>query len=498
MKKKKKLLLRPPIVTIMGHVDHGKTTLLDKIRQSNLTAREAGGITQTIGAYQIEIDVDKQSEKITFIDTPGHAAFAQMRARGAQLTDLAVLVVAADEGVKAQTKECLEHIKEAKIPFIVAINKIDLETANADKVKSELVELGYPPEEYGGKIPTVAISAKTGAGIDDLLELIVLMGKILELNANPDGEFRGVVLEAKKDARRGAAATVIVMNGHLEPRQTIYLSEEAIKVRAILSPSGQNIKWAGPGQPVEVLGFSEPPPPGSPLTAHAVNRDDDLTAAARKESEEAKVDLLALLEGKAAEEEEKKLKIIIRADSQGSLEAVERNLPPEAQIISLGVGEISEADVFLAQTSGAQIYGFRVGANLAAQKEARQHRVFWRTFTLIYELFETMGEEILRLTQPASEAAAAGRAEILKVFPFDGKKVAGCRVLEGKLNKRWHVHLARGNKDLGEARISSLRRGKQPVDEVAAGNECGLILSPQLDFQPGDMLISYSNKKSEE
>ena len=499
MDKNVKIKLRPPIVTIMGHVDHGKTTLLDKIRQSKLTSREAGGITQTIGAYQIEINVENQPEKITFIDTPGHAAFSQMRARGAKITDLAILVIAADEGVKAQTKECLQHIKAAKIPFIVAINKIDLSTANAEKVKGELAELGFAPESYGGKLPTVDISAKTGQGIKDLLELIVLMGKMLELAVDPQADFRGVVLESKKDARRGAVATVIVKSGYLRPRQTVYLGAAPTKIRALFSELGRPVDVAEPGQPVEVMGFSQPPLAGSLLTSQptAESGGEKAPVSFSKQSLAKKADILALLANSPDEKEVEHLKIILRADSQGSLEAAQRNLPPEVEIISAGVGEINEADIFLAQTSGAQIYGFRTGINSAARKEAQQHQVFWRTFAIIYELFETVEKEMRRLEEPALEMKILGKAEILQSFPFNGKKVAGCRVVEGKLNKQWRVHLLRQGKDLGEARIASLRRGKQPADEVLAGNECGLILSPQLDFQPGDMLLSYSNKKSD-
>ncbi len=490
---KEETKLRPPIVTVMGHVDHGKTSLLDYIRKTNYARRETGGITQSIGAYQAEITVDGQPEKITFIDTPGHAAFAQMRARGAQVTDLAVLVVAADEGVKEQTRECLEHIKAADIPFIVAINKIDLPAADPDKVKAQLAEMGYPPEEYGGKIPTVAVSAKTGVGVSELLELIVLMGKMLELKADPEGDLAAVVLESKKDPRRGAVATVIVKNGHLEPRQIIYLGQEAVKIRALQAENGQALSRAEPGQPAEVLGFVEPPAVGAVLTSHP--QEEEQKPEEEKTAKVAsKEELLALL-GEAPEEE-RKLKVILRADTQGSLEAVERNLPAGVEVVSRGVGTISESDVFLAQTSQAQIYGFRTKIDLAAEKEAQQHQVFWRTFGLIYELLETVEKEVDRLRHPGAGEEIVGQAEILQIFPYNDQKVAGCRVTKGKINKQWRVHLLREGKELGEARIRSLRRGKQPVDEVSEGNECGLLLDPQLDFQVGDVLISYSNKKS--
>ncbi len=491
--KKQKMELRPPIVTVMGHVDHGKTSLLDYIRMTSYARREAGGITQSIGAYQAEITVDGQPEKITFIDTPGHAAFAQMRARGAQVTDLAILVIAADEGVKEQTRECLEHIKVAKIPFIVAINKIDLPAADAEKVKTQLAEMGYPPEEYGGKIPTVEVSAKTGAGVKDLLELIVLMGKMLELRADLEGGLKAVILESRKDPHRGAMAAVIVKNGRLEPRQTVYLGREAIKVRALQAENGQPLTWAGPGQPVEVSGFPTPPAVGSLLTSQPQEKKEDEETQG-KETVANKADLLALLSERP--DEEKKLKIIIRAGSRGSLETLERKFPEGVEIISRGVGAISENDVFLAQTSGAQIYGFQVKADLAAQKEAQQHRVSWQTFSLIYELLEAVEREVRQLRHPSLAEEIVGQADILQIFPYNNQKVAGCRVTKGKLNKQWRVHLIRQGNDLGEARIKSMRREKQPVDEVSEGNECGLLLSPQLDFQVGDVLISYSNKKS--
>ncbi len=473
---------RPPIVTVMGHIDHGKTTLLDKIRQTNIALQEIGGITQKIGAYQIEVTTSQgDKEKITFIDTPGHAAFAQMRARGVKVTDIAVLVVAADEGVKPQTKECLAHINQAKIPFIVAINKIDLPQASVERVKGELAQEGVVVEDYGGNIPMVPVSAKTGQGIKELLEMIILMAKVIGFKANPSGNFEGVVIESSVDPKKGPIATIIVKNGTLKPKDKIYLGQQGVKIRAMFDENGKPVWQAPPSKPVEVLGFTSPPPAG------AVIKDQPFVLGAVIPAAEKEKDSFQDL----FKPEEIKLPVIIKADIQGSLEAILHHLPKEVEIVFAGIGEVNESDIFLAQTSKAKIFAFNVKVSPAMERIAEESGIVIRKHKIIYDLFDEIEKAVLKLMEPMIDQEILGKAKILEEFSFEDKRVIGCQVIEGKLTKKVKVHLVRDGQDLGEARIASMRRGKQDVEETSSGNDCGIILQPQLDFKIGDMLISY-------
>lgn len=481
------IIMRPPIVTVMGHIDHGKTSLLDKIRQSQVAGGEVGGITQKIGAYQVEIETkEKKKEKITFIDTPGHAAFAQMRARGAQITDIVVLIVAADEGVKPQTEESLSHIKNSGIPYIVAINKIDLPNASVDNVKGQLAQAEAVPEDYGGDVPVVGVSAKTGEGIEELLELILLMGQINEYKADPNGELEAVVIESRVDPKRGALATLIVKNGKLFEKDTVYTNDQEAKIKSLYNDLGKQIESAYPSDPVEVLGFKKPPAAGSLVKGKPFT--------SKVEPKEAQVEEDPFKDFMTSSEEEAKLPVIIKADVNGSLEAIISNLPKEAQVIHSGIGEITDSDVFLAKSSRAKIYGFNSTLSSEARQAAKEAGVEIETYNIIYDLFDDVDKSILKIAEPNIDQEILGKAEIIREFPFNQKRVAGCKITEGRLNKRVKVHLIRDGKDLGSARITSLRRDKQDTQEIAAGNECGLIISPQLDFKPGDMLISYKSE----
>ncbi len=475
--------LRPPVVTVMGHIDHGKTSLLDRIRQTNIASREAGGITQNIGAYQIEYPLkDKSKRKITFIDTPGHAAFSQMRARGAQVTDIVVLVVAADDGVQVQTKECLDHIKNAQVPFLVAINKIDLATASIDKVKGELVEAGVAPEDYGGDVVTIPLSAKTGQGVDDLLEMILLMTDLKDLKADLNADFEGVVIESLMDKQIGPTATVLVNQGILKPGMEIFAETTPAKVRGMINEKNQKVTQALPGDPIRIIGFSAVPSVGNKVT----------TIKMSSEAEEKKVNPSA----PENEEEKQTLNAIFKADTQGVLEAILNSLPSEVNVISKSVGEITDTDVFLAKAGKAEIFAFNVKVSLGAKKLAEQEGVKIRNYKIIYDLLEELEKIILKMMEPTIDEKTYGKAEVIADLEFNKKRVAGCRVLEGKIVKKEKTHLMRSGKIIANTRISSMKHLKDDIEEAQKGQEFGAIFSPQLDFEIGDMLLSYSDSGS--
>ncbi len=484
---------RAPVVTVMGHIDHGKTTLLDKIRRANVVGKEAGGITQSIGAYQVEFTPknSKKKEKITFIDTPGHAAFSRMRVRGTKVTDLAVLVVAADEGVKPQTKECVSHIKEAKIPFVVAINKIDLPGVLIDKVKGELADSGVVTEDFGGQVPVVSVSAKTGKGIDELLEMIILMAKIMDLKADYNGEFSGTVIESFADKKRGISATVLVQEGILRSRDKIYFGKEEVKVRVMFDENNRPILTAEPSTPVQVLGFKSIVPAGSMLKGKPFSLDKKLGLQKEEKKDD---DPFAALT--VSEEEAKELPVIIKVDTQGSLEAIISNLPQEVKIVYGGVGEVSDADVFLAQSGETQIFAFNVPVSPGAQRVTNDSGVVVRSYKVIYDLFDEIEGQVLKLMEPTIDRDVLGKVEILKEFLFGEEgRIAGCRVTEGVMNKNSEIHLVRKNEDLGIVRVGSMKHGKDDIDKLSAPGELGIIFSGKLDFKVGDVLISYKRDK---
>jgi translation initiation factor IF-2 len=469
----KKRFTKTPIVAVLGHIDHGKTSLLDKIRQTHLAAKEAAGITQHIGAYQ----VNHKGRPITFIDTPGHAAFSQMRSRGAKVADLVVLVVAADEGFKPQTKESLKHIQKAGISYLVAINKIDLPNVNVNKVKEELAKNGVLVEGQGGEIVAVSVSAKTGQGVNELLEMILLLAEMAELKADPQGKLKAVVIESRIDRCRGAVATVLVDNGSLKTGDEIKVEKVGAKVRAMFDENGKKVAVATPGRAVEVLGFRKPPLIGGEVNRGKVAdlKDEWQTTRKTKVTEET---------------EEKKLKIILRSDVAGTLEAILSSLPKEVTVVSSGVGDVTESDVLLATAIGAEIFGFGVKVAKEVEKLAQVEKVKINNYKVIYELLEAIEDRALKLTEEKVAEEILGRAEIIAEFGVKEQRIAGCRVDEGRINKKDKLRLERTGKKIGSCRIKSMKKGKEDVTQAKKGEEFGVIFEPLLDFKIGDMLVS--------
>jgi len=466
---------KPPIVAVLGHIDHGKTSLLSKIREQDLTKKEFGGITQHIGAYQVK----HKGKPITFIDTPGHAAFSKMRSRGAQVTDLVVLVVAANDGVMPQTKESLEHIRAAKTPFLVAINKIDLSQANPQKVKEQLQKEGILVEGLGGDIVCVEVSAKTGKGIDELLELILLSAEMQELKANPKGELKAVIIESFLDRRRGPLATVLVQNGTLRLGEKIKTKETWGKAKAMFDENSQNLTEAGPSQPVKVLGFKKVPLVGSIIVR-----------SAEKSGFKVPTQLTQPVVSDTGEEE-KKIKIILKSDVYGTLEAIKGSLTPEVRIISQGVGDVNESDIFLAATTKSEIIAFNVKIPADTVKLAKTEKVKTSLFNVIYELLEAIEKKV---SQPEEKEIILGRAEILAEFKFNNERVAGCRVTEGRISKSDKIRLQRGERVVGECRFKSMRYKKEDINIAQKDEEFGAVFKSSLDFQVGDIVISHKDE----
>lgn len=463
---------KPPVVTILGHVDQGKTTLLDFIRKTKLAAKEYGEITQAIGAYQIEF----KKEKITFIDTPGHSAFSQMRSRGARVADIVVLVVAANDGVMPQTLESVQITKEANIPMIVAINKIDLPEVSVDKVKTQLAGNGVLVEGYGGKVVTVPLSAKTGQGVDQLLEMILLTAEIEELKADPEGELEAEVIEAKADKFCGPVATMIVKNGTLKKGDQIVADGVTAKIRLLRNEWAKAIELAQPADPAQVLGFSSLPAVGA-----IVSR---LTETPKPAAVAPKITLPKKLEGK--------IKMILKTDVAGSLEAILGCLPTEVQVVQSGVGEVTGSEVLLAKTLGAEIYTFNLALRGEVAKLAETEGVKVKNFRIIYDLLEDLERRILKMLEPTIDRKVLGKAEIIAVFDIRGERIAGARVLEGKINRNWPVVVQRDDKIIAETKIASLKQQKQDINEAVAGMEFGVVFAGKVDFNQGDMILSYS------
>lgn len=475
-------VVRPPVVTIMGHVDHGKTTLLDAIRKTHVADREHGGITQHIGAYQVEVN----SQLLTFIDTPGHEAFAQMRARGARVTDLVVLVVAADDGLMPQTKESINHIKAANVPFVVAVNKIDTPGANIEKVKKQLSENGVLVEGYGGNVPIVAVSAKTGEGLKELLEIIQLVSDLEELTADPKGLFEGVVIESQLDKFRGPVATVLVKKGTLHFGDPLQAGEVTGKVKALINDQGETVKEALPSTPVEVLGFGSVPKVGTGVGEEGV--DEEVNTAADG-SDKAAVNLFA--------EETQELRLLLKADRLGSLEALTYaigQIPTgdlNVRFMLKETGDVSESDVLLAAASKAIIIGFSVKVSPSAQKLADQEKVNVRTFNIIYELLDELKDGLEVLLKPVESEEILGTARIKAIFDSSKGKVAGCEVVEGSLRKNDLAKVVRDEKELFKSRIKSIRYQKEDIPKAEKGEECGVIFDASQDFAIGDILYAF-------
>ena len=473
---------RPPVVVFLGHVDHGKTTLLDYIRKTNIAAREAGAITQHIGAYRVKI----KNQTITFIDTPGHEAFGKMRSRGVKVADLAVLVVAADDGVMPQTKESIKFIQEAQTSFLVAINKIDIPGVSEDKIKRQLAESGVLVEGYGGNTVCALVSAKTGEGVENLLEMLLLLAEMEELKADPKKAFTGVVIEVKIDSRKGPMATVLVKEGTLERGEGIEIEGRKTRIRAMFNENGQALAEAGPSQPVEILGLEVLPAVGAKVTGiqEEVQKKEILPETVKKQ--------LASQEGKL------RLKLILKADVSGSLEAILSSLSENILLIETGLGDILESDILLAKTTGAQVFGFNVKVLPMSQKLAKEEKIKVRTYKIIYELLEEIEKQVLRLLEPMLDEEVLGKAKIIAEFTAKKQRIAGARVLEGKISKGEKIHLVREEKIIGESQIVSLKHEKGDIKEAGVGVDFGAVFSPPLDFKIGDAIIAYTLKNSDE
>ena len=495
------LVSRPPVVCVMGHVDHGKTSLLDAIRETHVTARESGGITQKIGAYTVEVN----GNAITFLDTPGHEAFTAMRMRGAQATDIAILVVAADDGVMPQTIEAINHAKAAGVEIIVAVNKIDKPSANIEKVKQELTEYELIPEDWGGSTIFVPVSAHTKEGIDDLLEMILLTAEVHELKANPDRKARGIVIEAELDKGRGSVATILVQKGTLRVGDNVAAGACYGKIRAMIDDKGERVKEAGPSMPVEILGLNDVPNAGEIIMAMDSDKEarsvaETFISEGRKkllDDTKHKVSLDALFEQIQAGNV-KELGIIIKADVQGSVEAVKQSLiklsneEVVVKVIHGGVGNINESDVVLASASNAIIIGFNVKPDNQARIVADREKVDLRLYTVIYNAIEDVEAALKGMLEPIYEEQVIGHAQIRQIFKASGVgNIAGSLVVDGKITKNATVRISRDGEQIYEGPIATLKRFKDDVKEVKAGYECGLVFEKFNDIQEDDMVEAY-------
>lgn len=496
---------RPPVVTVMGHVDHGKTKLLDAIRQTNVTASEVGGITQHIGAYQVEVD----GGRVTFIDTPGHEAFTAMRARGAQATDIAVLVVAADDGVMPQTIEAIDHARAAKVPIVVAINKIDKPDANPERVKQQLAEQGLLLEEWGGDVICVPVSAKTKQGIPELLANILLVAEMAELKANPQRPAQGVVIEAKLDKTRGPLATVLVQTGTIKVVDYVVVGEVWGRVKALFNDKGKRVKQAGPATPVEVLGLNSAPQAGDAFAVVSNEKQARALAQERREHRErqalapGRLLSLASLSSQVSQGRIKELNIILKTDVQGSIEPIRSSLErleadgAKVRVIRSGTGSITESDVLLAVASKGLIVGFNTTAEPGARRLAETEGVDIRHYQVIYELVDDVERALKGMVEPSYVDIIEGRAEVKAIFPTGKKgRVAGGFILEGKVTLGARARILRNGQPVYDSRVYSLRRYKDNVTEVPAGTEAGVGIEGYNDFEAGDIIEVYRREKA--
>ncbi|GAC1681316.1 MAG: hypothetical protein PVS3B1_22220 [Ktedonobacteraceae bacterium] len=497
------MVVIPPVVTIMGHVDHGKTSLLDTIRKTKVAAGEAGGITQHIGAYQVEVN----GKKITFLDTPGHEAFTAMRARGAQVTHIAIIVVAADDGVMPQTKEAIDHAKAAKVPIIIALNKIDKANANPDRVKQQLAEIGVVIEEYGGETVCVPVSARRGEGIDELLDYILLVAEVQDIKANPNRLATGVIIEARLEKNSGATATVLVQQGTLKMGDNIVVGAIAGKVRAMFNDRGKRIQKAPPSTPVSILGLPEVPQAGDHLEATEDERTAKLMAQReleKRRDEAAPLGQVSLdtLYMQMQEGTVKELDVVLKSDVQGSSEAIKGALSKlgeenmKVRLIHEGIGNVSETDVHLAGASGAIIVAFNVKADGAAQREAQREHVDIRYYEVIYKLIEDIQAALVGMLEPTYREVIDGHGEVIQIFKA-GKNVviAGCRITDGRLTRASQARILRKGEKAYDGKVGSLRRGKDDVREVLTGYECGVVLEDFTEYEVGDIIEAYSQEK---
>ena len=494
------LITRSPVVVVMGHVDHGKTSLLDAVRQTNVVSGEAGGITQHIGAYTVDVN----GQSLTFLDTPGHAAFTAMRERGAMCTDIAILVVAADDGIMPQTIEAINHAKAAEIPIIVAINKMDKPTANPDKIKQQLTEHGLLPEEWGGDTVICPISAKAGTGIDELLEMVLLTAEVQELKANPNRRAKGVVIEARLDKNRGPVATLLVQNGTLNQGDILIAGTAVGRVRVMTDDKGRTVKTAGPSTPVEITGLAEVPGAGDIFNAVedermarqlVDQRKEEAKAAANKTKGKVSLeDLFAQIQ----EGQMKELNLIVKADVQGSAEAVKASLEKitndevRVKVIHAGVGAINENDVLLASTSNAIIVGFNVRPDSVAQAAAARAKVDMRMYRVIYDAIDEIKDAMKGMLDPKFREAIIGHAEVRQTYKVSSiGTIAGCYVKDGKITRDAQVRVLRDNIVIHEGVLGSLQRFKDSVKEVAANYECGMSIDKYNDIKEGDIFECF-------
>jgi len=497
------LITRPPVVTVLGHVDHGKTSLLDAIKDSKVADKEVGGITQHIGAYQVE----SNGNPITFLDTPGHAAFTAIRARGARVTDIAVLVVAADDGIMPQTLEAINHAKAAEVPIIVAINKMDLPGADPEKVKRQLSEQELLVEDWGGDVISVDVSAKTGAGIDSLLENLLLVAEIGELRANPNKPAYGVVIEAKLDRKRGPSTTILIQDGTLVVGDFIVAGASYGRVKAMFDDLGKPLQAVLPGCPAEVLGFGSVPEAGDQLVVTTGEREARVKAAESSKSRitqtgQNRALTLEEVVNQTDTDQIKELNLVVKADVQGSVEAVrgalEKLVDEDAKVrlLHTGSGAVTESDILLASASGAIVISFSIGSEPSAERLADRMGVEIRHYNIIYQLIDDVEKALHGMLDPVYTEVIVGRAEIREVFEGRrGVQIAGCRVIEGRMMRNGDVRVMRDGQNVQDGTINSLRHFREEVNEMNAGTECGVIIQGFNDFKEGDLLEVHRQER---
>ncbi|OGK62141.1 translation initiation factor IF-2 [Candidatus Roizmanbacteria bacterium RIFOXYB2_FULL_38_10] len=478
---------RSPVVAILGHVDHGKTTLLDYIRKSHIASGEHGGITQKIGAYEVETHIKGYSiNKITFIDTPGHEAFSLLRARGANVADIAILIVDARDSLMPQTIESISHIKSANIPFIVAINKIDLEDANPEKIKNDLLKYEVLVEGKGGDVPVTPLSAKTGKGVDDLLETILFIASDKKLQYDKDASPKAYIIETKKD-RRGIVLSAIIKDGILTVGDIVYAQEKKARIRSLINDKGQQVSSVSPSTPFELLGFEKTPEVGSTISTTPEQKEAETTTPISS-NVDAKFDLAQIM---ATPKEEKKLSLVIKSDSQGSLEAINAALSKNehVDILLSAVGDIHKSDVFLAKTTRAIVIGFNVKPDPETKDLSKQEKVIIKTYSVIYELLDELNEVAdLLQEKEEQEKSLKGEAKVLALFTIEGEKVFGVKMVKGKITAGDELQLHRNDNLIGKTRLVSLQVRAKKVQEVKKDQESGMVFSPPLDIRVGDMV----------
>lgn len=485
---------RPPIITILGHVDHGKTSLLDYIRKTNVQGKEEGGITQHIGAYQI----DYKGNKITFIDTPGHAAFNKMRQRGSQITDIVILVIAANDGVKPQTIESIRYIKESKVPFLVVINKIDVEGIRLDDVKSQLAEHEVIVQDFGGDVEVVEVSAKTGKGVDKLLETISLLAELQELKADALAPLEAVVVESSRDPRKGSLASVIVQQGTLSVRQDIFIDEIKGRIKLLSDENGLPLKEVLPGSPAEIVGLKDAPEVGSIVKEQGKEYAEKELVEEETVAEE--VNEWADFDVEGAFGEKIKMNLIVKADVKGTLEAIEQNIDPDSvNLISSGVGPVTEGELEMAETSNALVIAFNLKVPRRIKNFAKSLGVKVKEYGIIYHLIEDLQKQMLKILEPTIDEIVTGEAEILQIFEMRGDKIAGIKVKTGEIKRSDLLHIKRGDEIIFNPVISGMKHGKDEIIIIKTKNEGGLTFkNKKLDFQVGDIVVAYKKEDDEE